>query len=574
MSDFRRMLDRYLNLGVNLLSLAIGCAVKVDLYEILYPAISRIKHELTGLNIEIMPREDVAILSGVDDYEIARRVYRLPEVSIDPRELEALRPDVTILLLQVHQSRTASPEEFAKIALSLYRSLGGSGARVRIGKGHSIISTKPGAEFALLDHIRITRKGDNYLLANNDTIQIIDPMEDPGSYRQVATSVSNALNDLFVKGVHEDITIYPTYDAPTEELRAQLLNNYREFSRNWGFRIIDDLPQPAVNYLLMGATVAGRLSKEPPMFYSEVRDGFKVMVTRPFGELSIITTYLTAHVDEELRRELEANVMSLEELGRIKGKIMDILATPNVELGRIISKYLPERGSRFRPEEHIAVTIDVSGPGIFVFKEIAEQSGVDIRLNSIPLVSGEIAEFAASHYVVTDATAGTNGAIAILASSDVIESLLREVRRVSNTEPQIIGEVVGKGDGKLLVPSYIGKYIASKSLLAKLTSGVDVLKSMRIREATVRKVRAEVRVYGDVQGVGLRPMIKREALSLGLTGYARNMPDGSVEIVAEGGEEEVKALIEWLRKSPVGRVDKVEYIIREYSGSFSDFEIR
>jgi len=55
--------------------------------------------------------------------------------------------------------------------------------RVRIGKGHSIVSTREGAEFALVDFISAS-KGDAYLLANNDTIQIIDPTEDPGNYRQ------------------------------------------------------------------------------------------------------------------------------------------------------------------------------------------------------------------------------------------------------------------------------------------------------------------------------------------------------------------------------------------------------
>ncbi|WP_243679997.1 SelD-related putative sulfur metabolism protein [Vulcanisaeta souniana] len=185
-------------------------------------------------------------------------------------------------------------------------------------------------------------------MANNDTIQIIDPTEDPGSYRQVATAVSNALNDLFIKGVYRDITIYPVYDAPIEELREKLMNNYREFSGKWNFQLDSDVPQPRVNYLLMGATVVGLLDKEPPMFYDNVKAGFKVLVTRPFGELSIISTYLTAHVDESLMDELERDVMGIDELEKLKVKIMETLSRPNIEIAKVLNKYLPELVSHLR----------------------------------------------------------------------------------------------------------------------------------------------------------------------------------------------------------------------------------
>lgn len=116
--------------------------------------------------------------------------------------------------------------------------------------GHSIVSTREGAEFALVDFISAS-KGDAYLLANNDTIQIIDPTEDPGSYRQVATALSNALNDLFIKGVYRDITVYPVYDAPNDGLRNALRRNIVEFAGRWGLKLVDP-GQPNANYLLMG----------------------------------------------------------------------------------------------------------------------------------------------------------------------------------------------------------------------------------------------------------------------------------------------------------------------------------
>ncbi|HCB2270097.1 TPA: acylphosphatase [Citrobacter koseri] len=54
-------------------------------------------------------------------------------------------------------------------------------------------------------------------------------------------------------------------------------------------------------------------------------------------------------------------------------------------------------------------------------------------------------------------------------------------------------------------------------------------------------------VHGRVQGVGFRYTTQHEAQRLGLTGYARNLDDGSVEVVACGESEQVDKLMKWLK---------------------------
>lgn len=54
-------------------------------------------------------------------------------------------------------------------------------------------------------------------------------------------------------------------------------------------------------------------------------------------------------------------------------------------------------------------------------------------------------------------------------------------------------------------------------------------------------------VYGRVQGVGFRYTTQHEAQRLGLTGYAKNMDDGSVEVVACGESDRVEQLMKWLK---------------------------
>ena len=66
-------------------------------------------------------------------------------------------------------------------------------------------------------------------------------------------------------------------------------------------------------------------------------------------------------------------------------------------------------------------------------------------------------------------------------------------------------------------------------------------------------------VSGHVQGVFFRASTRERALSLGVTGYARNLRDGRVEVLACGSAEAVAALCSWLSDGPPGaRVRNVQ----------------
>ncbi len=65
-------------------------------------------------------------------------------------------------------------------------------------------------------------------------------------------------------------------------------------------------------------------------------------------------------------------------------------------------------------------------------------------------------------------------------------------------------------------------------------------------------------VSGRVQGVFYRASTREQAQRLGLSGSARNLPDGRVEVVVEGAEDAVNVLEAWLRQGPpAARVDAV-----------------
>lgn len=89
----------------------------------------------------------------------------------------------------------------------------------------------------------------------------------------------------------------------------------------------------------------------------------------------------------------------------------------------------------------------------------------------------------------------------------------------------------------------------------------------------IKRVRLQIR--GRVQGVWYRGSTAREAGHLGLVGWVRNRPDGSVEAVAQGAPAAVEALITWCRRGPpAARVDGVDVEPLEVDGDLAGFVVR
>ncbi|MET7764146.1 acylphosphatase [Streptomyces sp. NPDC005336] len=89
-------------------------------------------------------------------------------------------------------------------------------------------------------------------------------------------------------------------------------------------------------------------------------------------------------------------------------------------------------------------------------------------------------------------------------------------------------------------------------------------------------VRLTAWVRGHVQGVGFRWYTRANALRIGgLVGFASNLADGRVQVVAEGPRTECEQLLDWLRDVDTpGRVDGVTEIWDTPRGGYDTFEIR
>ena len=81
-------------------------------------------------------------------------------------------------------------------------------------------------------------------------------------------------------------------------------------------------------------------------------------------------------------------------------------------------------------------------------------------------------------------------------------------------------------------------------------------------------------VAGKVQGVWFRASTREQALALGLRGFAKNLDDGRVEVLAVGDAGAIDALAEWLRQGPpLARVDRVERTDVDDAGDADGFDV-
>jgi len=88
----------------------------------------------------------------------------------------------------------------------------------------------------------------------------------------------------------------------------------------------------------------------------------------------------------------------------------------------------------------------------------------------------------------------------------------------------------------------------------------------------MKRVRANVRIEGRVQGVCFRMETQRAANKRNLTGWVKNLPDGRVEAVFEGNDSDVKSMLKWCETGPpLARVNRIALdweTCTEESGAF------
>ena len=89
------------------------------------------------------------------------------------------------------------------------------------------------------------------------------------------------------------------------------------------------------------------------------------------------------------------------------------------------------------------------------------------------------------------------------------------------------------------------------------------------------KKRLNLKIIGQVQGIGFRYWAQQQAQKFGLTGWVKNEDDGSVSLVVEGDEEDLKKFLDICKKgSSFSSVEEIQEAWGKSTGEFQNFEIK
>ncbi|GHE57130.1 acylphosphatase [Roseivirga thermotolerans] len=83
-----------------------------------------------------------------------------------------------------------------------------------------------------------------------------------------------------------------------------------------------------------------------------------------------------------------------------------------------------------------------------------------------------------------------------------------------------------------------------------------------------------ITVKGKVQGVFYRASCQKKAQALGVTGWCRNLPNGDVEIHAEGSDQALNQFVDWCKNGPEQARVEATFTHKVEAEGFSTFEIR
>jgi len=431
--------------------LACGCAVKIDLRRVVYPALRAARVDLERLGVRLNPREDADILPRSEGFTFERHVFPFEASAVRP-----LPPGDHRAVTVTSAYRVGDPQVLADRWRGTYASLLKNGATLHVGKGHTIEAYSPDDEFVHFDVYKPQGKArPGWQVVNNDTNQLIDPTRELERPEQTEVALSNALNDLFSLGAVEQIKVFPFYAAPSEGLAKRIAENIAAYCQKHGFELVEQ-PPISGSTLLIGATVFGTSSRQLPTFYEQLEEGDLILVHRAFGDLAPINVLIESMVMNGA--PLEGLDLDQAEIGRRVDERIDIMRRPNVEVGHLIQQLSPATDETFDPKRHLKATGDLSGPGIDVFRELAELCGRDVTLSKIPLAEEQLVRYASANYLLPNGTSGTHGALMMVPAPEVIERAKTALEGLGHA-PHVIGRI-GKAGGTFSVPPQAKAYLS------------------------------------------------------------------------------------------------------------------
>jgi selenophosphate synthase len=396
--------------------------------------------------------------------DLTRRVFSIRDPAVE-NEVELKH---ALAMFRVHKEIENDPSLFTGILNNFFRNFR---CKVAISKTTFAVTEHRDAQFALLDYIGLHR-GDKvgFTAADNATAHVIDPTLEPDSELHTDIPMTRCIDHLNLIGCTSGFNLYPIYDSPHEYTLDTIRKNLDAFTSRYNLKM-DDYSSLKMGKLFFGATGIANTFKELPTNYDQIEETMQIIITNPLGSLMALSLFALAQIDEKIISKLETNSVNKQDLVSAKDECMKNLSEPHFSLGKIISKYCPNFGESLQKNDNIIAVHPLGSDGILGLWKLARVSNCHLVVNDIPMMFEEIARLASSEALVANPTAAMNGCHTIVATKDITNTVLDELRK-HNFRATVIGFVTRKGDPNVTFGNNVKEHFAANiglSILNKIT---------------------------------------------------------------------------------------------------------
>ncbi|HJU35377.1 MAG TPA: SelD-related putative sulfur metabolism protein [Nitrososphaera sp.] len=462
MSDnFWQHIDVYRKLGFDPLRWIPSCSNEVDTH-ILRDALGQLKHT----HIKVSP-------SWFDSFyhidgkipELTRRVYSLTSPSVD-KEVELKRA------LAVFRIHTESGEHAPMLTKALENFFKIFHSKVSVTNACAVLTEHKEAEFGMFDYIQLHR-GDKigYMPAVTSVTQVTDVTKAPDADIHANIAMTSAIELLSLLGCNMKSSpsskLFPIYDAPSEEMLDKIRDNLDAFTSRYNIAL-EDYSSLKLGKLFYGTSAVATTTKDLPTKYDQMEEGMEIIITNKFGGLSELGLHTLASMDSENITKYEQNGIPFANISQAKEEALKSLSEPHFALGKIISKYCADFESSYDKQLHITAVYPVGRQGVLALGALAELANAELMIKELPIRNEEVARFVTKEFLIENSTASLNGCHIIVATKDVADLIMEELRK-HNFAPEKIGFVAKKGSWSASFATDVSQYVASKVKLAQLT---------------------------------------------------------------------------------------------------------
>jgi selenophosphate synthase len=263
--------------------------------------------------------------------------------------------------------------------------------------------------------------------------------------------------------------LFPIYDAPSEQILDKIRSNLDAFTSRYNLAL-EDYSSLKLGKLFYGTSAVATTTKDLPTRYDQVEEGMEVITTNKFGGLSAIGLYTLACMDSEgVAKYEQSSGIPFANITQTKDEALKNLSEPHFALGKIIAKYCPDFETAHDKQMHITAVYPVGSQGVLALGALAELANVQLAIKEqLPIRNEDIARFVTREFLVENSTASLNGCHIIVATKDVANLVMEDLRK-HNFAPERIGFVEKKGSWSVSFATDLSQFVASKVKLARLT---------------------------------------------------------------------------------------------------------